>query len=176
MQSSVERSNGPSTATTRNFSLLTSLPFSIRKTPNKKITSKLNLFTGILCYLSLLVGCFIVMFIIEAQQDASQNRNWALNFIIAFGQDLSLSPFMSLFNKVSFFKLSQTRRFIKLLKSPRIVAFFLPSNFRSIYIIFLLSLLPHISLLASYFRKANNHDDHRRLPISKDNNHEPIIY
>ena len=100
----------------------------------KKITSKISLFIGVFSYLALLVACFLVMFIIEAQQDASQNKSWAENFVIAFVQDLSLSPALTAINKVLLIKVSETDRFGKTLtKSPRILSLLLPEAFKSIY-------------------------------------------
>jgi len=96
------------------------------KTENskKKITSKIKFYTGVLCYLVLLVACFLVMFIIEAQQDASQNKTWAFNFVISFIQDLSLSPALSALNTVLLIRFSVTERVAKKIKSPKIKGHF----------------------------------------------------
>jgi len=74
------------------------------------------------------------MFIIEAQIEESQNKEWALNFLISFFQDLSLSPAISIFNKICLIKLSESDRFGKTLtNSPKVLALLLPETFMSIY-------------------------------------------
>ena len=104
------------------------------KTENsKKVTSKIKFYTCILCYLALLAACFLVMFIIEAQQDSSQNKTWAFNFVISFIQDLSLSPALSAINKVLLIRFSVTERVAKKIKSPKIKSLILSDDFKSIY-------------------------------------------
>ena len=74
------------------------------------------------------------MFIIEAQLEENQNKEWALNFLISFFQDLSLSPAISILNKTFFIKLSESDRFGKTLtNSPKILTLLLPETFMSIY-------------------------------------------
>ena len=78
------------------------------------------------------------MFIIEAQQDGSQNISWAINFVISFVQDLSLSPVISIFSKILLIKLSRNGRFLKRKRSKQILIILLPDTFKSIYVIFLI--------------------------------------
>ena len=100
----------------------------------KKITSKIKLYSGAFFYLALLVACFLVMFIIEAQQDASQNKTWAFNFLIAWIQDLSLSPAISALNKVLYIKFSAKNNIAaKKIKSEKIQRLILSKDFKSIY-------------------------------------------
>ena len=74
------------------------------------------------------------MFIIEAQQDASQNKTWAFNFVIAFVQDLSLSPAISALNKVLYIKFSAKNNLAaKKIKSEKIQRLILSKDFKSIY-------------------------------------------
>ena len=91
------------------------------------------------------------MFIIEAQLEESKNKEWTTNFVIAFVQDLTLSPAISIFYKAILIKLTESDRFSKTLnKSPKILALILPETFTSIYkaIFVTIPTVPKISLNA----------------------------
>ncbi len=85
------------------------------------------------------------MFIIEAQQETSQNKDWAFNFIISFMQDNTLSPLISVAYKVFLLKLSQSDRFAKALNHPKLLALVIPDAFRTIYV--KISHLPSLILI-----------------------------
>lgn len=76
-------------------------------------------------YLFFLTACFIVIFIIEAQQDESQNKSWAINFAISFIQDLTLSPLISMTIKVLIIKFSQSPKTAKLKRTQKAIAMLL---------------------------------------------------
>ena len=73
------------------------------------------------------------MFIIEAQQDASQNKTWVFNFLIAWIQDLSLSPAISSLNKVLYIRFSGKNKLAQKIKSEKIQRLILSKDFKSIY-------------------------------------------
>jgi len=104
-----------------------------RKISKKKIVSEIKQSLVLLLYLFLLIACFLVIFIIEAQQDESQNKAWATNFAISFIQDLTLAPLISITIKVIIIKFSQSRKTAKL-KRTRTAITFLLENFKFIYV------------------------------------------
>ena len=124
--------------------------FQNSKTQKLKFWPKIKLHLGIIFYLLFIVGCFLIIFVIEAQQEKSRNKVWGINFVIAFIQDLTLSPLISIANKVWLFKLSQRnclQRFKR--KFPWFYNLLLPSSFRRIYVILFSS--------SGYLNKFNRH-------------------
>ncbi len=117
----------------------------------KKVTSRIALWSGVFSYVSLLLGCFIILFIIEAQKEASENREWAINFAIAFVQDLSLSPAITTATTVFFIKLFEKEKFAKAI-SPKIQGALLSESFKAIYVNFSLLRISLISFLVYHFR------------------------
>jgi len=93
------------------------------------------------------------MFIIEAQQDGSQNISWAINFAISFVQDLSLSPVISIFNKVLLLRLSKNDRFLQRRRSKQILTILLPDTFKSIYVNFF-SMISFSGIIRALFSKT----------------------
>ena len=75
------------------------------------------------------------MFIIEAQKEASENREWAINFIIAFVQDLSLSPAITTASTIFFIKLFEKEQIAKSL-SPKVQGALLSDSIKAIYVYF----------------------------------------
>ncbi len=102
---------------------------------NKKLLSYLKRSLVLTVYLLFLVTCFIAIFIIQAQQDKSENGIWGVNFSISFLQDLTLAPLISIIIKILLIKFSQYHRTIKLRRMRKFINFVFPT-FKSIYVKF----------------------------------------
>jgi len=99
---------------------------------NRRVTNIKRSLVLIL-YLLFEIACFIVVFVVQAQQEKSENLPWGANFAISFLQDLILAPIISITIKVLLIKFSQNRRTAKLKRIRKFINFVFPT-FKSIYV------------------------------------------
>ncbi len=114
----------------------------------KKLLLCLKRSLALTVYLLFLVACFIAIFIIQAQQDKSENGTWGVNFAISFLQDLTLAPLISITIKILLIKFSQHRRTTKF----RRIRKFINSVFLTFKSIYVKNFLKKSFLILSFFR------------------------
>lgn len=138
------------------FSLFPFLTFSPSKISKQRAyLRRIKFFLITFLYLLILAGCFVIIFVIAAQQDGSENISWAIYFAISLAQDLTLSPLISIINKVFLLTLPKKYDCLQGKTSQQFFTVLIPEAFKSIYVNFFENFSSYHQL-GSYFYSSHS--------------------